>query len=489
MVPRRRRPPPSVFIFPRFLHSSNPRFPHPRAKFPNHHRSSSPPPNPRTAPPRDSGSPFAAEMPPRRLSAKRRRCRATEAAAAEADALISLPPDVLDDILTRVGIRDAVRTSALSRAWRRRWEALSSLDLNFPSLGYDKVPLGAVDCILLRFPGSVRRFCANLDNAYAGRIHDWLRVLCRRGIEILDLRFGYGFALPSSVFSCSRLTSLTLTSCVIPLLPQGFVAFPELRRLTLVYVQLQEYGGYQLEEIIDTSPLLEYLSLISVLIRSDYVRKWVIRAPNLRHLVACSDYDDDGWILKKLTSLRCAEIAFTVFLVHRNFAKFLSGLVQVTELSVVTGYIPSSAKMPEILCKFHNLKILKLNVHFYKQHPIMLTLYLLKSAPNLEELKLKIYDEEELEFEANGEFLNALWADGMCANLQVVQMSGIHWLPNEMSFIKLILSKARGLHTLSISHSEEIVMSTEDALNELLRYRRASTEAQILFKGKTKDYY
>jgi hypothetical protein len=164
----------------------------------------------------------------------------------------------------------------------------------------------------------------------------------RRGIEILDLKFGYGFALPPSVFSCSRLTSLTLRSCAIPLLPLGFVAFPELRRLTLVYVQLQEYGGYQLEEIIHTSPLLEYLSLISVLIRGDYVRKWVIRAPNLRHLVACSDYDDDGWILKKLTSLRCAEIAFTVFLVHRNFAKFLSGLVQVTELSVATGYIPVS---------------------------------------------------------------------------------------------------------------------------------------------------
>ncbi|XP_047057650.1 F-box/FBD/LRR-repeat protein At1g13570-like, partial [Lolium rigidum] len=235
-------------------------------------------------------------MPPRRLSAKRRRCRATEAAAAEADALISLPPDVLDDILTRAGIRDAVRTSALSRAWRRRWEALSSLDLNFPSLGGPPEALGAVDCILLRVPGSVRRFCANLDNAYAGRIHDWLRVLSRRGIEILDLRFGYGFALPSSVFSCSRLTSLTLRSCAIPLLPLGFVAFPELRSLTLVYVQLQEYGGYQLEEIIDTSPLLEYLSLISVLIHGDYIRKWVIRAPNLRHLQACSDYDDDGWI-------------------------------------------------------------------------------------------------------------------------------------------------------------------------------------------------
>ncbi|KAM0927517.1 hypothetical protein ACQ4PT_002929 [Festuca glaucescens] len=232
-------------------------------------------------------------MPPRRLSTKRRRRRATEAAAVEADALISLPADVLDDILTRVGIRDTVRTSALSRAWRRRWEALSSLDLSFPSPVYDEGPpegLWAVDCILLRFPRRVRRFCADLDNTYAGRIHDWLRVLSRRGTEILDLRFGYGFTLPSSVFSCSRLTSLSLSSCAIPLLPLGFVAFPELRSLTLVSVQLQEYGEYQLDEIIDTSPLLEHLSLINVLIGGTNFRRWAIQAPNLRHLTIGSDY-------------------------------------------------------------------------------------------------------------------------------------------------------------------------------------------------------
>ena len=99
---------------------------------------------------------------------------------------------------------------------------------------------------------------------------------------------------------------------------------------------------------------------------------------------------------------------------------------------------------------------------------------------------LKISVQLEQEFEANGEFLNALWTDGMCANLQVVQIIGITWHSNEMSFIELILSKARLFHTLSVSHShsEEFVMSNEDALNELLRYKRASAEAQVLFKGR-----
>ncbi|KAM0879495.1 hypothetical protein ACQ4PT_034196 [Festuca glaucescens] len=341
--------------------------------------------------------------PPSRPRKRSRGGRATEAAAAEADALISLPRDVLDEILTRLGILDAVHTSALSRAWRRRWEALPSLDLSFPRLEDDKgAPkgLGAVDSILLRCPGRVRLFRADIDEHYAGRVHDWLHVLPRRGVEILDLDFDKGFpALPTSVFFYGRLTSLSLFGCAIPLLPAGVVAFPELRKLSLVNV-----------------------------------REWVIQAPNLRHFTICSEINY-GWVLEDLTSLRSAVIDLWDFVVDSKFAKFLLGVVQVRKLLVVTCNAP-------------------------------------------------IYDEEEQKFEADKEFQNALWTDGMCANLQAVQMTGINWRRNEMVFIELILSKARLLHTLSISHGEKIVMPSEDALNELLRYKRASTEAQVLFKGK-----
>ncbi|KAE8804422.1 hypothetical protein D1007_19456 [Hordeum vulgare] len=94
---------------------------------------------------------------------------AIEATVAEADALISLPTDVLDDILNRVGPRDTVRTSPLSRAWRRRWEARPSLNLDFE---FFTNYVGAVDSILLRCPDRVRRFRTYIDEPYIGRIHD-----------------------------------------------------------------------------------------------------------------------------------------------------------------------------------------------------------------------------------------------------------------------------------------------------------------------------
>jgi hypothetical protein len=43
----------------------------------------------------------------------------------------------------------------------------------------------------------------------------------------------------------------------------------------------------------------------------------------------------------------------------------------------------------------------------------------------------------------------------MCANLQIVQTIGIAWLPNEFSFMKLILSKARLLRTLYVDRNPD----------------------------------
>ena len=97
---------------------------------------------------------------------------------------------------------------------------------------------------------------------------------------------------------------------------------------------------------------------------------------------------------------------------------------------------------------------------------------------------VQIYDGKEQKIEANGELLNAQWTDGMCANLQILEMTGINWLPNEMSFMKLILSKAKLLHTLSISHDDDCSLCHVDPLNELVACGRASAQAQILFHGK-----
>ncbi|WVZ65130.1 hypothetical protein U9M48_014542 [Paspalum notatum var. saurae] len=413
-------------------------------------------------------------------SRKKRRIRNARAAPAAADALLSLPPEVLDEILGRLDLRDAVRTSALCRAWRRRWESLPSIDISaFSDDG--KQALWTVDRVLPRFSGRIRRFQVSLDELSARRVDDWLVLLSRRGgVEDLNLSpvFPYEFfPLHSTVFSWRRLISIDLFACHIPPLPPDFEGFPDLKVLTLVNLKLQQNGEYQLEEIIETSPLLETLILSEVGIGGNDFIEWEIRAPNLRHITICSSIDY-GWNFTELPCLRSAVIDLREYIGDRDFAKFLAGLVQVNGVKI----------LETLPCTFDNLKSLKLFMHFCELPPILLLICFLKSAPNLEKLKIRIYYGEVQKTEVSGEFLNAQWTDGMCANLQLLEMTGINWLPNEMSFMKLILSKARFLHTLSISHDDDCSVSHVDQLLELETYGRASAHAQVLFKGAAGDY-
>uniref|UniRef100_A0ACD5XWC5 Uncharacterized protein n=1 Tax=Avena sativa TaxID=4498 RepID=A0ACD5XWC5_AVESA len=320
--------------------------------------------------------------------------RVTEVAVAEADALISLPTGVLDDILARVGLRDAVRTSALSRAWRRRWEALPSLDLDFPRPRGDKGAsngLRAVDSVLLRCPGRVRRFYAYLDRLYAGRIDDWLLVFSRRGVEVFNLISVDGFiVLPSAVFSCASLTTLRLYGCAVPLLPAGFGGFPELRNLAVINVRFQEHGQYQLEEIIATSPLLKELVLWDMEIAGDFA-EWVIQAPNLRHLNIRSA-EDLGWKIGELPCLHSAEIDIQDYLGDRDFAKFLTGFSSITKLVICTRHSPlNGANIVQTFpCTFGKLKSLKLYTQFCELPSILSTFCLLRNAPNLKRLKILV---------------------------------------------------------------------------------------------------
>jgi len=132
---------------------------------------------------------------------------------------------------------------------------------------------------------------------------------------------------------------------------------------------------------------------------------------------------------------------------------------------------------------FANLRSLFLSTHF-EMYGILSTFCLLRNAPNLEDLEIVIINNQEQETEANAEFQNTQWTDGMCASLHVVKINDISCFLNEMCFIELVLSKATALRKMSISLGDECIMSEENALSKLYTYRRASPSAQVFFEGK-----
>ncbi|KAG2643712.1 F-box/FBD/LRR-repeat protein At1g13570-like isoform X2 [Panicum virgatum] len=398
------------------------------------------------------------------------------------DRLTSLPEPLIEGILTRVGFRDAVRTSALSRAWRRRWESLPALSLSLLD-GLISTRPTTVDSVLIRFAGSIRVFSIRIDadSLFRWRLDDWLIALSRRGVRSMDLRLPCGFNINSSIYSFSNLVTLELHGGYVPSTPVGFAGFPALQELKLVDVQVSVKEA--LEAIIGRSPRLAVLELCEVHNPSD--EPCMIAAPNLRSLTIVSVADYYAWEFGELPCLDNATIDFDTYVNGDDFGVFIAGVAHARKLTLSTFYYQpyiGDILLETLPYTFANLRSLFLSTHF-EMYGILSTFCLLRNAPNLEDLEIVIINNQEQETEANAEFQNTQWTDGMCASLHVVKINDISCFLNEMCFIELVLSKATALRKMSISLGDECSMSEENALSKLYTYRRASPSAQVFFKG------
>ncbi|KAK3123603.1 hypothetical protein QOZ80_8AG0633460 [Eleusine coracana subsp. coracana] len=273
----------------------------------------------------------------------------------------SLPPEILEKIISHLPIRDAVRTSAISRAWRRLWETTPGLALEW---GYGADP-AAADSVLSRCSGPVRAFEFHLREEAFSRADDWVHLLAGKGVRSLRLRFSQGrdilpHDMDASIFSCSELTCLRLTGCDVPAAPLGFGGFPNLTT---------DLGIPEAED-------------------DDELDECVIQAPNLRDLTIDSEFEF-GWQIEDLPSIESVEINFNDYSFSRDFMQLLTALGRVKKL-VLKMPLRESNALEGLSCSFDNLKSLSLETDFCMSSTILSTICILKSAPNLEELYFEI---------------------------------------------------------------------------------------------------
>ncbi|CAO2211156.1 unnamed protein product [Urochloa humidicola] len=406
-------------------------------------------------------------------------------AAAAPDALASLPLEVLDNIFSRLHIHDVVRTSVLSRAWRRRWESLPTVDLSHSP----RICASDIDALLLRRGSApVRAFrLPARDPTWAiwGYFHDWLLRLSRRGVRELTLalptRCGV-FRLHSCLFSCRELTHLSLTSCRIPPAPAGLVGFPNLKTLRLEGVTFcaQEHAGREFAALIAASPVLEDVVMVCVMLDGDGPDdEWVIRAPNLRKLSILGAYEYGG-------ITECLPLLEEAIFSGSNCAKFLTGMLGITKLDFSFTSIWSTEVdvLEQLPFLFENLRVLSVTVNFCKTCHIFSMFSLLRSAPVLEELEVWGWSDGTQEIETNSQFLNAQCADHIFAKLHVVHMKKFTRLINEMHFMEFVLSKASVLQVLYVTLDSYATCSNEEVVTDIAEYPRASSDAQVIFRGR-----
>ncbi|CAO2211153.1 unnamed protein product [Urochloa humidicola] len=254
-----------------------------------------------------------------------------------------LPSEIHERIISLLPVRDAVRTSAVSRAWRRIWESAPGLAHDW---GYE---CGAdpahADAVLARYTRPVRSFFFCLPEASFQRADDWVPLLAGKGVQILRLHFSRRrdvelHYMDVSIFSCRELTCLQLIRCDIPAAPVGLAGFPNLTKLYLHEVGFPDNGVRGLEAMITESPLLQILWLNKLWLPEDVdaedghgFEEWVIRAPNLRDLSIISDYDN-GWQIEELPYIEEVEVSSDNYTTNRDFVRLLTRVARVRKLSL-----------------------------------------------------------------------------------------------------------------------------------------------------------
>ncbi|XP_022771905.1 F-box/FBD/LRR-repeat protein At1g13570-like isoform X2 [Durio zibethinus] len=213
----------------------------------------------------------------------------------ESDRISNLPWDVLNSILMHLPLRDAARTSLLSRTWKYKWTNLSQFvidDKCFPNSLPDKARWGEVRRIFnhvrSNHSGPIEKFKLA---AYCYPDHsdldEWIIFLTFNGIKELilqDFSVIRRFKLPPCLFSCPQLICLELHGCIFKL-PTTFGGFNCLKSLTLTQVSII---SETLERLIHSCPILERLTLLNI----DHLAILRIHNQNLKYLKVDSEFED-----------------------------------------------------------------------------------------------------------------------------------------------------------------------------------------------------
>ncbi|KAJ4953491.1 hypothetical protein NE237_030323 [Protea cynaroides] len=403
------------------------------------------------------------------------------------DLLSNLPENILESILSRFSIRNVVRTSVLSSKWRYKWISVPHLffeedciPLSTGSSGHD-ILVKIVNQVLLIHRGPIMTFRISSSHLQTcSEIDNWILYLSLfnsvKDFKLLILK-SERHNVPPCFFSLRQLIHLTLSGCMI-VHPVRFKGFSCLKCLIFGKVTL---SNSTLECLVSTCPQLEILRLVDI----DGPTHIELSNPKLKYLMICGKFIDI--CLKDLRTLVSAKFWAThPYPGQRRtceFTNILGSLLGIQELSMHGWYLKSLAfgDVPRRLpFTYDHMKRLSFSLN-EDMKEILIAICLLKSSPILQEL--------EIQFRHGKEYAIVSFMDLQKAKdqlkctfnkLRIVKISSLLGREFELELIKFILANSPVLETMNISPSgnciDKVLM-----LKELLRFKRASPQAEIVY--------
>ncbi|XP_074374925.1 F-box/FBD/LRR-repeat protein At1g13570-like [Apium graveolens] len=411
------------------------------------------------------------------------------------DIISELPQHLRETILGLLPLRDAVRTSVLSRKWRHCWTTIPHLifEHEFVDRIMDKLVryddpemkacklVSVINKILKLHNGPIHKFSfsfceQDLDTQI---IHDyidqWIPLFSRKGIKQLaleDLELGESSA--HNFFSLD-LTQLKLINFWLPCAPTSGV-FPHLTNLELIQVEHLAASGQQIFDF----PVLEKLTLILCdgLLPTNFCAPKLRCLQQLRYDIT-SEYSLAGFGNLTEYSFGLLEESRTWTEIS-NVNKVLGSLPKIEKFYIAIKFMQflAAGGSPKTLSKpLPFLKILNIsNICFNKLSEVSCLLCLIRSAPNL--CKLSISAEHTIEDDLEKYQIEDSEACTM-DNLEIVTLSDFKGLTAELELVKFLLASSPLLKTMFIHFSRALRFAASKRLRELLQYPKASSRVQI----------
>ncbi|KAF7040656.1 hypothetical protein CFC21_050549 [Triticum aestivum] len=408
-----------------------------------------------------------------------KKARAEATSVVSSDRLSSLPPELKGDILSRLNVEEAVKTSTLSSTWRDAWTNMPKIFLRDGNFARTKF-VTLVDMVLSLHNGTVEMFDISGSKTYHDEFGRWMRMLSRirpRSVTI-RLNSGPGYRIPSCLFSIGDLRVLHLQNCVISL-PRVFQGF---KRLTHLDLKNFSSTDIDIQNLVSFCPVLSYLKLASF----EGINYLNVQAPKLKLLHVFGDFEDinlDAPNLEAavLSLAHEAKAQQSVPIAHDKESHVkkslgdLSGIKTLGISGIFMKYLSKWCILTKFPAVFHRLEHIYLVICFWDQRQVLATCSLFQNAPNLK--KLDMWSQSLSTWDQDQASIPELTMQVQLDHLVTASVKGFRGVDCEVNFLAKLLSWAPALEEVKIEWTGKTECSM--VLAKLLALPRVSPRAKF----------
>ncbi|KAL8227666.1 hypothetical protein R6Q57_015250 [Mikania cordata] len=382
-----------------------------------------------------------------------------EAESLSLDIISTLPDNIIESILSLMPIRDALRTSILSKRWQYCWQNMPKLEFTndmvkgpntYGCTHFRKCKaVNAIFHVLLlhKGPTTIKVDWSDRELEMFPEFDHIISCLPRLNNMkelILSFRNGY-YMLPLSFFLLQGLECLHLKNCGFEP-PSTFSGFRRLRSLLFMNVVV---SSAMLQRLLSNCPLLNEISL------NGYQKCQFIARENKFTFVDL---------------FRCAPLIENLD-ISKYYMKYLC-----------TGGMPHKLSTSP-----SHLKYLFLDVCLMEQDEISSIICMIRSSPLLVKIVFMMYDNDKPPVQRTpNNFLDLEnYSDLKLDHLETLEIEMFSNLAIEMDFVKLIMAKSAVLKKVQLDLSDYVCVDEElKMLRDLVLHPlpRASPSAKLIIQ-------